>query len=218
MSNARPFAFDTHFDDAGVVIATAPAVPRPKRIYTPEEVEAIRAEAYRQGEAAALASAQAVQARATADLAQAAQSGLSALAQVAHNHRVDAAALAMACGKAIADAALLAFPQAPLEAALEALAREFDEAPRLVLRVPPGSEALAEAAEQVARDIGFPGQIAVRQDGGMPRAAFTIEWADGSAVFNPEATAARIADVISAALAAERLHADPINLPSNGAL
>ena len=216
MNQPRPFSFDTHFDDGGAVIAVAPSAPRVKRAFTVEEVEAIRADAYREGEAAALASAQAMQARALAELAEAARGGLGALAQVAHNHRVHAAGLAMACGKAIADSALEAFPHAALQAALESLAREFDEAPRLVLRVGAAGEGVAEAAEQVARDIGFPGQIVVRADGGLPRAAFVIEWADGTAVFNPEATAARIADVVASALASDRLHADPIDLSPDG--
>ena len=40
------FTFDTVFDDEGAVVATA---PRPKRVYTVVEVEAIRAAARGEG-------------------------------------------------------------------------------------------------------------------------------------------------------------------------
>lgn len=216
VSPSRPFSFDTHFDDVGGIVAAAPSAPRIKRTYGADEVEAIRQQAYREGEAAAKRSTEAALAEALAQLGEAARGGLNALAQVAHNHRVHAAGLAMACGKAIADSALATFPQAPLATALETLAREFDDAPRLVLRVSGSGEGVAEAAEQVARDIGFPGQIVVKPDASLPGAAFTIDWADGSAVFNPEATAARIADAVASALAADRLHADPIDLSPDG--
>jgi flagellar assembly protein FliH len=208
-AGARKFSFDTVFDGGGAVIS---APTRLKRAYTADEAEALRAEAYREGEASALASLQGLQAQAMADLAETARAGLAALSQVAHNHRVHAAGLAMACGKAIADAALDRFPQAPLQAALESLSREFNDAPRLTLRTPADPAVLAEVAEQIARDIGYPGQVVVKPEPGANGAAFSLDWADGSAVFNPDATAARIADVVASALAAERLHADPIDL------
>lgn len=213
MNSVQKFGFDTRFDGDGEVIA---AQPRIKRVYSAQEAEALRQEAYRQGEAAAAAALQGEQARALAALAEAARSGLSALSQVAHNHRVHAAGLAMACGRAIADSALAAFPQAPLETALESLAREFNDAPRLTLRVGGDVTGLSEAVEAMARDIGFPGQVVLKNDPGLPAAAFSLDWGDGSAVFNPETTAARIADAVAAALAAERLHADPIDLSSDG--
>ena len=131
MTEARKFSFDTVFDGGGDVISAAPRI---KRAYSADEAEALRQQAFRDGEAAARVAAQGQQAQALADLAEAARQGLAALQQVAHNHRVHAAGLAMACGKAIADAALIEFPQAPLKAALDSLAREFNDAPRLTLR------------------------------------------------------------------------------------
>jgi len=208
----RPFAFDLSFDDGASATPRAPA----KRTYSAQEVEAIRAQALREGEQAAIQALAGVQAQALRDLAECARSGLAALAQVAHNHRVQSASLAMACGKAIADAALARFPEAPLEAAMEALAREFQDTPRLTLRTPLAPEAIMDTIEEIAVDIGYPGHVVVRQDPTAPAASFTLEWGDGSAVFNPDATAARIADAIASALAAERLHADPIDLNPAG--
>lgn len=204
----RRFAFETVFDGGGGVVS---APVRLKRGCSAEEAEVLRATAFREGEAAARAAMQGQQAQCLVDLAEAARAGLAALSQVAHNHRVHAASLAMACGKTIADAALLQFPLAPLQAAMESLVREFDGAPRLTLRTSADPSALSVIVEEMARDIGYPGQIVVKPEPGDNGAAFSLDWADGSAVFNPDATAARIADVVASALAAERLHADPID-------
>jgi flagellar assembly protein FliH len=208
---ARKFSFDTVFDGGGDVISA----PARKRTYSADEAEVLRQTAYREGEAAARAALQGRQAQALGELAEAARQGLAALSQVAHNHRVHAAGLAMACGKAIADAALARFPEAPLQAAMESLAREFNDAPRLTLRTSVDPAAITEAVEKLAGEIGYPGQVVVKAEPG-DAAAFSLDWGDGSAVFNPEATAARIADVVAAALAAERLHADPIDLTPDG--
>ncbi|MDP2117931.1 MAG: flagellar assembly protein FliH, partial [Brevundimonas sp.] len=69
----RKFDFDTVFDDAGGV---AQASTRPKRIYPLEEVEVIRAEAYAEGERAAMARVEAQQAQALSHVAQACQAAL----------------------------------------------------------------------------------------------------------------------------------------------
>jgi len=201
------FAFDVSFDADG-----GPSPARLKRTYSADEAEALRQAAYHEGEAAARNALEAQRAQALIDLAETARAGLAALSQVAHNHRVHAAGLAMACGKAIADSALALFPHAPLQAAMESLTREFNETPRLTLRAPGDPEALQALAEQMGQEIGYPGQVVVKAEPGDAGAAFSLDWGDGSAVFNPDATAARIADVIAAALAADRLHADAIDL------
>src|SRR4051812_35427411 len=116
MSEAQKFGFDTVFDGAGGVTAAA---PRPKRLYPIEEVEKIRAAAYADGERAAMASVAAQQAGALSQIAAACGQALPRLAEVAHEHRVGSAELALACGRAIADAALDRFPEAPARAALD---------------------------------------------------------------------------------------------------
>ncbi|MDZ4375252.1 MAG: flagellar assembly protein FliH, partial [Phenylobacterium sp.] len=115
------FAFDTEFDALGGVTAQA---PRPKRLFPADEVEQIRQAARAEGERAALASVAAQQAQALSQIAEACRQALPRLAHVAHEHRQGSAALALACARAIADAALDRFPDAPVKAALEALARE----------------------------------------------------------------------------------------------
>ena len=87
----RPFTFDTVFDGARVITS-----PRPKRAFTPEEVEAIRAEALAEGERGAMVEAERRAAQALSDVTRLLHQGLGALAAVAHEHRIGSAALAQA--------------------------------------------------------------------------------------------------------------------------
>lgn len=207
-SAPRKFDFDTVFGDDGAV---AQASTRPKRLYPLEEVEAIRQQAYAEGERAAMGRIEAAQAQALGQLAQACQAALPRLAEVAHEHRVGSADLALACGQAIADAALDAFPRAPLQAAIDALAREIESTPRLVVTVTPAlAEGLEAVVSQTAHAIGFSGQIQLRADAALSTAAFSLDFGDGSARFDPPAAAQRVARALHEALAAEGLHAEPL--------
>lgn len=204
----RKFEFDTVFDGAGDVAFEA---PRPKRLFPAEEVEQIRAQAYAEGQQAALASMQALQAQALSQIAAAAGAAMPTLAAVAHDHRTHSAELALACARSIAAAALERFPDAPIRAALESLAREIEAAPRLVVSAPPElAEALQAAVEETAQAIGYPGAIQVRAQPGLPQAAFNLDFGDGAASFDPHAAAERVAAALDAALAAEGLHAEPL--------
>ncbi len=145
------FLFGTVFDAAGDVLS---ATPRPKRSYPAEEVEAIRKAAEAAGEARALAGIANRQAEALATIGRASQQALPALAEVAHAHRVGSAELALACARAIADAALDKFPQAPVRAALEALAREIEAAPRLIVTADADlAEGLQAVLEETAQAV-----------------------------------------------------------------
>lgn len=202
----RKFAFDTEFGAAGEIAYVA---PRPKRSFTPEEVEEIRAQARAEGERAALTSITAQQMAAVSEIARACAHALPSLAHVAHEHRVGAAELALACGRAIAGAALERFPEAPVLAAFEALAREIEASPRLIVSAPP---ALADRLQGVMADAaarsGYPGAIQVRADLGPGQHGFTLDFGDGSASFDPAAASQRVAEALHAALAAEGLHGE----------
>ena len=211
MAEHRKFAFDTVFEGAGEVAASPGAY---KRLYTAAEVEQIRAQARAEGEAAALQRAEAQTAQALPQLAEAARFALPSLVQAAHEHRVGSAELALAAARKIADAACDRFPEAPVQAALAALAREVEAAPRLVLQAAPDLlDALQAALEETAQAIGFSGQIVARADPALPRAAFLLDWGDGRAAFDPQAAAARVGAALEAALAAEGLHAEALPIP-----
>ncbi|TAJ74554.1 MAG: flagellar assembly protein FliH [Phenylobacterium sp.] len=201
------FSFDTVFDAGGAAHAT----PRPKRLFPAEEVEQIRALARAEGERAAMASIAAQQANALSQIAAACNQALPRLAEVAHEHRQGSAALALACARGIADSALEKFPQAPVLAALEALAREIDAQPRLVLSADPAlAEGLQSILEETARGLGFEGAIVVKPDGAFGSHAFTLDFGDGQAAFDPAQAASRVTQALEAALAAEGLHAEPL--------
>ena len=202
------FDFDTVFADDGEV---AYASPRPQRSYGAHEVQALEHKAFAEGERQALASMAALQAQSLAAIAQAAELALPRLAEVAHDHRVASAELALACGRAIADAALARFPQAPLKAAFEALAREIEAAPKLVVSVSPDlADGLEPILSEVAQAIGYAGAIQIRAAAGLGPAAFSLDFGDGTASFDPAAAAARVTSALEAALAAEGLHAEPL--------
>lgn len=209
----KKFDFDTVFDAAGGV---AYAPPAPKRVFTAAEVEQIRAASYAEGERSATVRAEEAQAAGLAEIAAAARAALGALAQVAHGHRAGSTELAMATAKVIAGAALDQFPQAPATAALLALAREVEATPRLVVRAAAEQVERTQAAlDETAQACGFPGQIIVKADPAMPRAAFVLDWGDGRASFDPVEAEARAAAAIKTALVAEGLHAEPLLPPQS---
>jgi flagellar assembly protein FliH len=212
-SAVRKFSFDTVFEDNGRVIAPL----RPKKVFTPEEVEAIRRESFAEGERSALAVAQQAQTLALQQIAAAAQGALGSLAMVAHEHRSGSARLALAAARKIADAALDRFPEAPAAAALDALAREVEAVPRLVARCAPEQlDGVKEALEGAAHSAGYPGQIVIRADPALPHAAFVLDWGDGSAAFDPNDAAARVSQALDEALAAEGFHAESLNHSNSG--
>jgi flagellar assembly protein FliH len=207
---SRRFTFDTVFDGEQTI-----APVRAKRSFTLEEVEAIRAETFAAGERSAVAEAERAAAAALGEVVALVRHGLSALTGVAHEHRAGSAELAMCAARKIADAALDAFPHAPVEAAVVALAREVDAVPRLVVRCAAADPARLEAnLARAAEAAGYPGQVAMKIEPAMPPAAFVLDWGDGRAAFDPDAAAMRIQAALTAALAAEGLHAEPIPLPT----
>ena len=214
MTELRRFDFDTVFDDAGAV---AYAAPRPRRMYSPEELEAAKTAAFAEGERSAVAKAEAAAAAALREVGQSLGAAMHALAEVAHAHKEGCAELSRVAARAIADAALDAFPDAPAAAALQTLMREVEAAPRLVVRTAtPDPDRLQQALEAVALNAGFAGQVPVKPEAGQTRAGFTFDWGDGKAAFDPEAAAARVGEALTAALVAEGLHGDPIHTPELG--
>ena len=213
-TGSRKFSFDTEFDGDG---ATTSAPPR-KTLFTAREVDQVRAEALAEGRAAAAAEAEQLQARCLEDIRQAIGRALGTLAQAAHDHRVGAAELAMAAARKIADAALERFPEAPAQAALDALQREIEGHPRLLVRAPEAIAAKVQAAlDRAADQAGFTGQVTVKSDPALDGAAFIFEWGEGRAAFDPEEAAARVSAALEAALAAEGLHGEPLIAPEGTA-
>ncbi len=201
------FTFDTVFDNAGGAVTA----PRPKRAFTPEEVEQVRAHAFAEGERSGVVRAEQAAAAALAEIARASTAALGALDRLVHDHRAACAELALAAGRTIAGAALERFPEAPAAAALAAMAREMEATPRLAVRTAPDlTERVQTALETTAQGCGFAGQIVVRGDPTLPMAAFVLDWGDGRASFDPVEAAERVTQALRGALEAEGLHAEPL--------
>jgi flagellar assembly protein FliH len=210
MTSAAPrkFSFDTVFGDSGDIVMSA---PRPKRMFTADEVEAIRAAAYAEGERSVVAIAETQTAYAVSEIARHCGAALSALAKVAHDHRVCSADLALAAARKIADAALERFPEGPVTAAMVELAREIEAAPKLVAWVNPAMvDSVQAALERAGQACGYSGSIVAVAAEDLPGCAFVLDWGEGRAAFDPEAAAARVAAALEEALAAEGLHAEPL--------
>lgn len=199
----RKFEFGTVFGDGGRVLAEQ---KREKKYFTPEEVEAVRIQAYQDGEDNATARAHAAQAAAVQALADAARTGLGLMADAIHQHKEASVKLALVCAQKIAAEALERFPEAPLRAALEALGQEIETATRLVLFAPDPDEALQSAASEAALFAGFPGAIQFRDRPSSPAGAFEVVWNDGRAEFDPQAVFEVLRSHLQEALDAEAYH------------
>lgn len=203
------FTFDTEFDASGAVVHGG--VFRPvKRAYGLAEVEALVAEARLEARNEALSEVDSIQAMALSSIAEALASAAPALSQVAQAHRQQSAELALVAARVVAASALERFPEAPLQAALEALGQEVDASPRLVIRTGDLTEATHARIQQLCADAGFSGIVAFRTEPGMAAAAFQLEWADGRAAFDPDETFARMGEALNSALAAEAGHAETL--------
>jgi flagellar assembly protein FliH len=71
-------------------------------------------------------------------------------------------------------------------------------------------DGLQAALSETAGAIGFDGAIQVRGDASLGRHAFTLDFGDGKAAFDPAQAADRVTQALQAALAAEGLHAEPL--------
>ena len=206
---SRPFAFDTEFDASGVVVAASSFRPA-KRSYSPTEVEALVAQARVEAREQALNETAGLQAMALSTVAQCVSESAAALAAVSEAHRAQSAQLALACGRIVAAAALDRLPTGALTAALEALGQEIDASPRLVVRASGLDDEARGLIERACADSGFTGVVAFRDEPGMAQAAFQLEWADGRADHDPQGSADRVAEALTAALAAEAGHAETL--------
>jgi flagellar assembly protein FliH len=205
-SPPRKFTFDTVFDGDKVIVP-----PKPKTAFTAQEVDQARAQGFAEGQRTVLARAEADAAAALADAVRAIRGAMTALSALAHDHRAGSARLAMATGRRIADAALDRFPEGPALAALDALAREVEAQPRLIVRTSPARlERLEAALTQASEAAGFAGRLVVKADPALAPAAFTFDWGEGRASFDPDAAAEQIGLALEEALSAEGLHAEPL--------
>ena len=72
------------------------------------------------------------------------------------------------------------------------------------------ADALKDVLEETARGLGFEGAVVIKPDGAFGPHAFTLDFGDGQAAFDPAQAAERVSQALIAALASEGLHAEPL--------
>lgn len=212
-----PYAFDTEFDDAGQIVRPSTWQP-PKKSYNLAEVEALVAQARTEARMQALNEVEALRANALSTVAQCVADAMNGLSAVTNAHRQEAADIALCAARVIASSACDQYPRKPLEAALDQLGQELESVPRLVVRALGLDEAARQQIEARCDEMGFTGVIAFRDDPMALPAAFSLEWADGRADYDPDAVAARVESALKLSLESEIANAsdpeaqdDPLN-------
>lgn len=177
MNAARRFDFDTVFSPEGEVLRQGESH---KRIFTIEELEAAKAEAFAQGqhsetvraEKAALEAARALAAEAKR-LAQGLEGECKALRQ-------EAAALALAAGRALAGAALDAYGEERASRVVEAALEHLRSQPRILVKVAASAAPRLEPRlTALAEEQGLAGALLVRADPAAQPGDVALEWAGG---------------------------------------
>lgn len=200
----RKFTFDQRFDmpSQGSIKA---ASPKAKRFYTPEEMEAAKAEAYERG----THSIDAIAARALGQIAEAMMTALRSLEQLAVEARAEALTTGIHAARRIADAALRRYPLEEIEETIAHCLSQAPHEPRIVVRIAPAvAEALKERITALADDIGFAGRIIITPDARIAAADCRLEWTDGGVERDSSAIAARIDAVLERFIDADRRRAE----------
>lgn len=199
MKQARAFSFDTEFAPDGAIVREG------KKRLSPEEIEAECAQAYERGKADAYAAAERDVAAQMQTLASAASAILARLGAESRSMREEALLVAMAAARKISGAALDAFGAETTLSALEAAMDALRAQPRLLVRLAPAAaETLRPRIGDLCAAHGYAGAVLVRADENIKQGAVSIDWTDGLVTHDPQAIAARVEDLIAAALASRQ--------------
>lgn len=195
------FGFDTVFDANGRVLRQSERKGQ-KKSFTPEEVEAVRAEAFTAGQGSIEARAAQALSRGVGELAGAVMKLLEALDEESEALRRGAATLALAAARKIAGAALDRFPGAEVERLVAECLDAMPHDPRIVVRVAPEVvEALKPRTDALLAERGFAGRLVLVAESALSRADARIEWTDGGLETSADAIADGIANRIASHLA-----------------
>lgn len=197
MTQVRKFAFETEFTPDGGIVRDLP-----KRL-SDEEVAAKCDAAYKQGTQDAVAQAERQTAAALVSLADAASAILTRLDAESKAMRAEAARVALAAARKIADSALDAFGAERAVAAVEAAMDALRHQPRLVVKLPAAdAEKLKARIGEMCETHAYAGAILVRAEPSFSAGEVSIDWSDGVVTLSPDDAAARIEALVEAALAA----------------
>lgn len=186
MASKAKFLFDMPFDGTKprVERSYAPKAPPPK--FSAEEIEATRAAAYAEGEAAGRAEAYGDHQRNLEHALQAIEGQLAAIAAAEERSRIAARAeaveLAAVLARKLAGRLLESQPLAQIEALVLRCLDDMRDEPRLVIRA---AEAVVQQLDarldQLVAQSGFGGKVTLVPDETLAPTDCRIDWADGSA-------------------------------------
>lgn len=197
MTAIRKYGFDTEFAPDGAIVKEAP-----KKL-SAEEIAAECAAAYERGKHDAVAQAERQAAASLQAMADAASAVLTRLDAESRAMRDEAAHVALVAARKIAGAAIEQFgverAQTAIEAAMDALRAQ----PRLIVKLPPDTaDALKPRIAAMCETHAYAGAILVRAEPNLRAGEVVIDWADGVISMSPDDAAARITELVHAALAA----------------
>jgi flagellar assembly protein FliH len=197
MKQVRKYGFNTEFAANGDVLNDA------TRRLSNEEIEAENAAAYERGKQDAVAQAEREIAAALQSLAGAASAILTRLNAESRAMRDDAARIAIAAARKIAEAALDGFGQDRAAAAIEAAMDTLRHHPRLVVKLSPeAAETLRPRIEKMSETHAYAGAILIRAEPGLGAGEVIIDWSDGIIATNPKDIAERVESLVESALVA----------------
>lgn len=197
MAAVRKYGFDTEFAPNGAIVKEAP------KSLSPEEIAAECVAAYERGKNDAVAQAERQAAAALQALADAASAVLTRLDAESRATREEAARVALAAAKKVAGFAIEGFGVERAQAAVEAAMDALRSQPRLIVKLPPQTaEELRPRIAAMCETHAYAGAILVRAETSLRAGEVTIDWADGVISMSPDDAAARINELVEAALAA----------------
>ncbi|WP_298726469.1 FliH/SctL family protein [uncultured Ferrovibrio sp.] len=186
MANKAKFLFDTPFDGSKprVERSYAPKPPPPK--FSAEELEAAKAAAYAEGEAAGRAAAYGEHQQALEKALQGIAVKLSQLAGAEERSqlaaRIEAVEVATAIARKLAGRLIERQPLDRIEALVLRCMDDMRDEPRLVVRAAePVIQLLDQRIDQLMAQSGFGGKLVLVPDETMALTDCRIDWADGSA-------------------------------------
>ena len=203
MAATEKFLFETTFDTDGQILHDA-STGGPKKSYTPEEVEAIKQEAYAEG----LSGLEAQMAQQNAQvLGQMSESMLQVITQLGGETtrlREQAVDLAMVVANRLCGTLLEKEPEAEIIALISRCLEALPSEPHIVVRVGEAvSEPVKTAVSTLAAEKGFNGKVLVVAEPSIQSADCRVEWADGGIERDMAALSSQIDDIVRRHLQAE---------------
>ncbi|MGF1454606.1 MAG: hypothetical protein ACFB6R_04435 [Alphaproteobacteria bacterium] len=206
MKDAVKFTFDTEFSRDGQILRERQ--PRPKTRFSPEEMEAAKAQGFAEGQASAEAEATRAAAQATAEALEIVKTGLAHILSTLQGEvdavRAEGARLAFETVRHLT-AGLVDRHGADHVAGLIAEGLQgVREAPTVTITLAPDlAQDLGPRIAETAAAAGFEGQVEVKDDGAVQRADCRLTWGRGGALSDLEGAIAAVETLIRDHLEAE---------------